>query len=271
MNNRIQRFFGQSWHICPDAIEPFLLSVARDSTEEESGPMAKRPAHDRYGDSIPALEMTDDGIAIVPVHGAMVKGATGSDKYRYGVTSHSDIEDDLDESLARGARAILLDINSPGGTVAGTPELAAKVDKIGGVVDIYSFNGQLSASAAEYFSAGVSARFGVRSSINGSIGTILQTLDISKMLDMMGVTVNVFASGKYKGTGNPVKPMTDDQREYVQSLVKKMGGEFKDHMQMHRPLQDEHLQGQVFTGQQALDIGLLDQIVSSRAEVLSLI
>lgn len=233
--------------------------------------MAKRPGHDRYGDAIPAMEMTDDGIAIVPVHGAMVKRATGSDKYRYGVTSHDDIEDDLDEALSRGARAILLDINSPGGTVAGTPELAAKVDKIGGVVDIYSFNGQLSASAAEYFSAGVAARFGVGSSINGSIGTILQTMDISRMLEQFGITVNLFTSGKYKATGNPVKPMTDEQREFVQGLVKNLGGQFKDHMQMHRPLKDEHLQGQVFTGQQALDIGLLDQLVSSRAEALSLI
>lgn len=233
--------------------------------------MARRPQHDRYGDQIPAMEMTDDGIAIVPVHGAMVKGATGSDKYRYGVTSHQDIEDDLDEALSRGARAILLDINSPGGTVAGTPELAAKVDQIGGVVDIYSYNGHLSASAAEYFSAGVAARFGVHSSINGSIGTILQTVDISRMLERFGVTVNTFTSGKFKDTGNPTKPMTDEHREFLSGLVKVLGNEFKDHMQTHRPLKDEHLQGQVFTGRQALDIGLLDQIVSNRAEALSLI
>ncbi len=272
MNTRLQRFFGQSWHIFPEAIEPLLLDVMRDSADEPaSDPMDRRPAHDRNGDPIPAMEMTDDGIAIVPIHGPMVKGATGSDKHHFGVVSHDDIGDDLDDALAQGARAILLDINSPGGTVAGTPELAAKVDKIGGAVDVYSFNGQLSASAAEYFSAGVSARFGVASSISGCIGTILQTMDISKMLEMFGVTVNVFASGKYKATGNPYKPMSDEQRDYVRGLVKNLGAEFQDHMQAHRGLDSEHMQGQIFTGKQAVDIGLLDQLVQSRAEVLAMI
>jgi signal peptide peptidase SppA len=282
----LQRFFTHDWHIYPAALDPLLLAlcsvepVASFSSSSSSPsahsagptPVAKRPTHDAYGDEIPRMEITSSGLAIVPVHGPLLKGATGSDKKFYGVTSHEDVADDLNDAMAHGATRILLDMNSPGGTVSGTPELAALIDEIAGAVDLFSFNGSLSASAAEYLSAGAVARFGVSSSINGSIGTILQTVDFSKLLDNLGIKVNLFTSGKYKGTGNPYVAMTDDQRDYLKSMVKTLGAEFADHMTAHRPaMKPDHMQGQVFTGKQALEIGLLDQLVQSRAEAIRLI
>jgi signal peptide peptidase SppA len=288
----LQRFFSQDWHIYPAALDPLLLVLlsccvrpvaaspvaasaspsahSADATREE--PIARRPSHDAYGDEIPKMEITSSGLAIVPVHGPLLKGATGSDKKYYGVISHEDVADDLNQALAEGATKILLDINSPGGTVAGTPELAALIDEISGAVDLFSFNGQLSASAAEYLSAGAVARFGVSSSINGSIGTILQSVDFSRMLDSLGITVNLFTSGKFKGTGNPYVAMTDEQKDYLKSMVKTLGAEFAQHMTAHRPaMKPDQMQGQVFTGKQALEIGLLDQLVQSRAEAIRLI
>jgi len=273
----LSRFFSQPWHIQPAAIESLLLRLvemesARHPLSDEVEPLDARPSHDCMGDPLAQMELLSSGLAIVPVHGPLVLGATGSDKKYYGVASHEDISADLDEAINQGAESILLDMNSPGGTVAGTPELAQKIDDLSAQVDIFSYNGQLCASAAEYLSAGVTARFGVGSSINGSIGTMLETVDISKLLERFGVTVNLFTSGKYKATGHLAKALTDDQREFLTTFVKNHGAEFAAHMQAHRPsLTAEHMQGQIFTGREAASIGLLDQLVSSRAEAIALI
>lgn len=282
MNLRtLDRFFpADGWHILPAAFENLLLTVLQGGPQEydDEGGLApshrdRRPKVDYNGDEIQQMTVTEHGLAIVPIHGPLMKGATGSDKYYFGVISHEDVEADLDEAVAQGATDILLDINSPGGTVAGTPELAAKIDELAGsAVNLYSFNRGLSASAAEYLSAGASHRFAVESSINGSIGTILQTLDLSKMLENFGVKVHTFASGKYKGTGNPYTAMTDDQKDYLKSMVKQLGAGFAAHMQSHRPsMQSEHFQGQTFTAKEALAIGLTDETVRTRAEVLAAI
>src|SRR5262245_59692762 len=135
MNLRtIDRFFSQSWHILPSAFETMMLSVLDQDKFAENyrtpDYIVHRPTIDAYGDEIARMRGTQNGVAIVPVHGALMANASGSDKYYYGVISHEDIAEDLDEAVNRGAEAILLDINSPGGTVAGTPELASKIDEL---------------------------------------------------------------------------------------------------------------------------------------------
>lgn len=295
MNLRtLDRFFPpDGWHILPTAFENLLLTVLQQEREEPQRQVKAwstgnsssyrdelertveaRPKVDYWGDEIAQMTVTESGLAIVPIHGPLMKGARGSDKYYFGVISHEDVEADLDNAQAQGAHTILLDINSPGGTVAGTPELAAKIDELGGSPDlnVVSFNRGLSASAAEYLSAGASLRFATESSINGSIGTILQTVDLSKMLEQFGVTVHTFTSGKYKGTGNPYQAMTDDQKDYLKGMVKQLGAQFAAHMQSHRPsMQPEHFQGQTFTAKEARIIGLTDETVRTRAEVLAAI
>lgn len=273
MNARtLERFFSQDWNILPAAVEPMLLKLASAENTEREMKMPARPDHDAGGNELPKLEITPDGIAIVPIKGPLVHNATGEDKYWYNVIAHGDVADDLDQALAEGARAVLLDIDSPGGTVQGTEELAGKIDEVAGAVDVFSFNNGLCCSAAEYLSVGAVMRMGLPSSLNGSIGVILQTFDFSKMLERFGVTVNLFTSGKFKGTGHPAKALTDDQREYLQAHVKMMADEFKGHVRAHRPsMTDELMQGQTFTGKQALNIELLDQLVQRRSQALGLI
>lgn len=283
MNLRaLQRFFSQDWHILPSAIEPLILAIVSEEEEHsshsshhshpETQAMANRPKYDRNGDPLPQMEMTDAGTAIVPIHGPIVSGATGSDKYNYGVTSPEDIAADLDEAVNQGATTILLDVNSPGGTVLGGAELAAKIDDLAGAFDLFSFNHGVSASLAEFLTVSATARFGLPSSINGSIGTILQSFDLTGLLDKFGVKVNTFASGKYKGMGSPFRSLTDAQREYLQSFVNKNAGQFKDRMQMYRPdIEAASMEGQFFDGSEAQSLGFLDELVNSRAQALAAI
>jgi capsid assembly protease len=274
MNARtLERFFSQEWHILPDAAQSLLLAVtSNESRSGSSEPRTARPTHDADGNEFAQMEILDSGLAIIPIHGPLVAGATASEKEWFGVVSYDDIAEDIDNATNQGVDKILLDIHSPGGGVTGLAEMAAKIDDLSGVIDVYSFNRGCCASAAEYLSAGATARFGVASSINGSIGTILQTLDISKMLETIGVKVHTFASGKYKATGNPYSAMTEDQSAFLKDWVKTWADDFKAHMTNHRPqMKEDHMQGQIFTAAQAWDIGLLDEIVKSRAEVIQAI
>lgn len=272
MNPRtLDRFFSQEWHILPDAAQTLLLSVMQLDEKSDGEPMDARPTHDVNGDAMPQLQVLDSGLAIVPIHGPLMDNATGSDKFFMGVTSYQDIADDIDTALNQGVENFLLDIMCPGGTVRGLAECASVISELADSMNVASFNRGTSASAAEYLSAAALPRYGMVSSVNGSIGSILQTIDVSKMLEKFGVTVNTFASGKYKAMGNPYMAMTDDQKDFLKGWVKNSANDFKDHMRIHRGLKDDHMEGQIFTAAQALNIGLLDEIVKSRAEVIQAI
>ena len=237
--------------------------------------MPRRPTSDIYGEDIAQMTI-QSGIAIVPIHGALVQGASGFEKWYDGVRSHEDIDEDLDaaeNALQSGkARAILLDMKSPGGTVAGTPELAARISALAQALPVYSFNGSLSASAAEYLSAAAQVRFATPSSTNGSIGVILQRMTMTGWLEMWGVKVDLFTSGKLKAAQHPLKELSESDREHLQGRTDELGAEFRAHMLAHRPaLQAGTMQGQVFTGTNAAKNGLVDALVPSLRAVLAAI
>lgn len=273
----MNRLIQGPWWILPAQFDALLMRAARFSVDErlehdgQDGlrVFAARPENDVHGDPFSKLEMRGS-VGLVTIDRPLLKGARGSDKYYFGVLSHEDVAEDLDAAVAQGARSILLNMDSPGGTVAGTPELASKIAglrKQG--MRVYSYAGTMSASAAEYVSAPAEARFAAGSAMVGSIGTRLDVVNISKMLEKFGVQWEVITSGKYKATGHPAVPLSDDQRAYLQDMVSAHAAEFQAHMKAWRPgLGAEHMQGQVFTGKEAARIGLVDDTADSLEEVL---
>jgi len=234
--------------------------------------MPDRPDFDQWGDPLPKMRLSDTGVALIPIQGAILKGASGSAKYFLSVTSYEDIGADIDAALT-GARAIVLLGKSGGGTITGAPELSAKVASIArSGYPILSYTEDQLCSSVEMITAGCTARFATASAICGSIGVIWERLDTSKHLAGLGISYNVFTSGKFKSYGRPHTELTDDQKDWLQSFVDARGAEFRDHMQAHRPrLPAEAMEGQIFTGHQAAKIGLIDATVSGLPEVLALL
>lgn len=277
----ISKYLAQEWIILEShALELFqrLLALQAGPMEaglrERAGAAAdgKRPKRDAYGDEIEQMTLRE-GIAVVPIHGALVQGASGFEKFCAGVRSHEDVHADLDRAEnavdSGEARGILLEMKSPGGTVAGTPELAARIQQLAGRMAVASFNGDLSASAAEYLSAAAAPRFATPSSTNGSIGVILQRVSLVGRLEQMGIEVTTFTSGKLKAAANPYKPLTEGDASYLQGRTDALGVEFRAWMQSHRPgLTSDSMEGQVFTGRQALANGLIDALEPNQRAVL---
>jgi ClpP class serine protease len=103
-----------------------------------------------------------------------------------------------------------LDIDSPGGTVAGTPELAAAVSALDQKKPVYAFSSGLMASAAYWIASQARAIYATPSAQVGSIGVVQAVVDRSAAINAAGIKVEVFSVGKYKAMGAPGTPLTDD-------------------------------------------------------------
>jgi len=258
------------WFLDPGHWESVRAMLSRPRPTGAAEPLDQRPAFDIWGDPISQMTM-DQGVAVIPVNGALMKGATGFDK-RQGVAAYEDVHEDLNAAQAAGAKAIVLAINSPGGTAVGARGLAEHVASVAEKTTIVSYTEDMQCSAAEYLSGACSARFATPDAIVGSIGTIMSSISFEGMLNKFGVKASVFTSGKFKGAGHPFKDLTPEQSIYLQSFVDALASEFKTHMQTHRPgITDSMMQGQIFTGKQAASNGLIDGTVSSLEQVLSLL
>ena len=233
--------------------------------------LAKRPLMDAWGDAIPQMQMVGK-MAIVPICGPMLNGAAASDKYYAGYMAHDDVHEDIDKALADGAKQILFNVDSPGGTVSGTPELAARIAGLPGQgVLTAAYMGRLCASAAYFAIAGCQAIIAAPSAVVGSIGTIWETINVASALERMGIEWSVFTSDGLKGTGHPGRKLSDEQKKWMQGMVDQMAGEFKAHVTQFRKVGPEVMRGQIFTGTEAVKNGLVDLTAANLAEVMKVL
>lgn len=270
----IEALYGHPWAAKPEAWyaahNVFMRHLSGDLAAP-TVPGAARPAKDWLGE--PLEQMTiENGIARIPIKGVLIKGAGLLEK-TCGVVSHEDIHEDLDKAESHKLRGIVLDINSPGGTVQGTPELASRLARIQeSGIPVFAFTDTLMASAAYYLAAGATAIFASPSAIVGSIGVIWETYNVVESLKARGIEVNVFTSGPFKATGHPYTKVSDEQREWMQSHVDMLAEEFKKHVRTYRgEVEEETMQGQIFTGAEALRSHLVNGEARTIGEVVAML
>ena len=167
-----------------------------------------------------------------------------------------------DESIS----TILLAIDSPGGMVAGTMELADDVAQASLVKPVAAHIEDLGASAAYWVASQAQRVTATRISQVGSIGVVAEVIDAKGAADQQGLVVHVVSTGDYKGLGAPGTEVTQAYLDEVKSLVEGIGREFFGAVQRGRGLSDRQLTaartGQVWLAPQALSMGLLDGIES---------
>lgn len=169
-------------------------------------------------------------------------------------------------------KAIVLRINSPGGTISGSDYLLHHLRKLADERDvpIVVSMGAVAASGGYYVAMAVGdtpeSIFAEPSTFTGSIGVIIPRYDLSELLQNWGIEYDAVASGELKGMGSMAKPMTEEERELFQEIVDEGFEQFKDVILSGRPgFRDdpEELEalatGQIFTARQAVQNGLVDQ------------
>ena len=161
--------------------------------------------------------------------------------------------------------ALLLRIDSPGGTVGDSQEIHGALMRLRekGCRVVASF-GNISASGGVYVGVGAEKIIANPGTITGSIGVILRGNNLSKLLDRIGIRFETVKSGIYKDILSPDRALTAEEKELLQSLIDSSYKQFVTAVSKGRQLSEEVVKtfadGRVFTGEQAKNLGLVDEL-----------
>lgn len=217
---------------------------------------------------LPAMDITRDGVAIIPIKGPLIMHAGLLEK-KCGACSYDDIKRDLRSAVDAGLEMVALDINSPGGMCVGNQEVAEYILQLREQgMRIKAFSDSIICSAAYNIAAACEEVFITPTTMAANIGTIMAILDCSEQFKEAGLKVDLFTTGKFKGAGVEGTSLTEEQRAYFQGLSDKYGAMFKDNVRANRLVEEETMEGQVIVGSDAADAGLVDGIVRDLDDVL---
>lgn len=205
-------------------------------------------------------------VAIVPVTGLLVNRSVagwfgtvpGQDALRARIASAA-------ADTATGA--IVLHVDSPGGTVAGTAETAAAVRAAAAIKPVVAVVDALAASAAYWIAAQASEIVVVPNGELGSIGVMAMHQDWSRFWDRMGVTPTVIASSQFKAERSPFAPLSDEARADIKASVDEADAAFVADVAAGRRttadrVRAEFGQGRVVSAARAVEIGMADAIAT---------
>lgn len=211
------------------------------------------------------------GIAHIHVFGPVARNLPPLQRAT-GKTDFAQIHEDFSAAKAAGASGILLHIDSPGGTVNGTPEAAALIADCDVPVVVHA---ERAASAGYYLAAGADAIISSPSADVGSIGVMFPRVDLSEALKKAGIKAEAITNteGDLKGI-SATGELTPVQRDYLKSEADGMFATFKQHVLNHRAVPATAMRGQTLSGSAALAANLVDALGDasvSRAHLLKLI
>ena len=163
-------------------------------------------------------------------------------------------------------KGILVRVDSPGGTVGPTQEIYGEIRKISSKKKVYVSIGNVAASGGYYIASAGEKIFANPGSITGSIGVIMQTVNIEQLVKLMKVDVKTIKSGKFKDIGTPFKEMTEEEREMLYGVTRDIHEQFIEDIAKARRLEIDKVReiadGRIITGRAAREIGLVDVIGS---------
>jgi ClpP class serine protease len=219
---------------------------------------------------LPIYEVVD-GVALVQVFGKIVKGYDDFTCWYFGLMSTDRLQRAIDELAARSdVAAVLFWLNTPGGSSAGMPETADAIVALGESKLTVAFSADTAASNGYRLAAACRQIFCTRSAVLGSIGTYLAFYDYTEMLTAAGIKLELLVRGKYKAAGVAGKPLSDDQRAFLDEWVGRCDDLFKTFVTARRPgVSADTMQGQWFDGEQAVTLALADRLVSGLPELLA--
>jgi capsid assembly protease len=258
---------------------PLLITPAKfDAILQFLGP--------RIGLEIPELEATTDfsasknfrkdsgdGIGLIPVHGTLVHRSSGFDGYS-GLTSYEAIRSQFREAVMDSSiEAILLDIDSPGGEVAGVFDLVDEIYAARGAKPIYAVANESAFSAAYAIASAADRVFLPRTGGVGSIGVLYVHADRSGFNEKTGFKYTPIFAGARKNDFSPNDPLSEEARSLAQSQIDDIYGVFVRTVARNRGISEARVRATdaaMFQGDGAVSQGLADE-VKSVVEVLEMI
>ena len=161
-------------------------------------------------------------------------------------------------------KAIVFRIESPGGGVSPSQELYREIQRTAEKKPVVASMGSVAASGGYYIASGVQKIYANPGTITGSIGVIAQFTNFEELFKKIGFRMEVVKSGAFKDVGNPGRAMTPEEREYLQKLLDSVHQQFIRDVARGRRMPEEKVReiadGRIFTGEQAKEMGLVDEL-----------
>ena len=171
-----------------------------------------------------------------------------------------------------GIRAVVLRINSPGGGVAASQEIYRAVRKLQTKKKVIVSMGSVAASGGYLIAAAADRIVANPGTVTGSISAVMHFADVQELMKKVGVRSSVIKSGKFKDIGSPVRDMTAEEKQLIQGIVDDIYDQFVRTIAEDRKIPLEQVQsladGRIFSGRQALQLKLVDELGSLEDAVL---
>lgn len=249
---------------------PMLMEPTRMASVLMAGQYASQEQVDKL--AAKRLPRVNGQIAVIPVHGTL---ATFDDPW-FGISSMPRIGYALDVAMSsKDIKGVILHVDSPGGTVYGTPELANKISGYRGTKPLIAIADTEAASAA-YWTASAADQLVVTTSGEvGSIGVLTIHQDLSQAMEQMGRKVEIISAGKYKVEGHPFAPLDKEARAEMQRSVDEIYGDFVKAVANHRNVTPDTVrkqfgEGRMVDAKRAVSVGMADRVATFN-ELLSMI
>lgn len=206
------------------------------------------------------------GIAVLPISGTIMPRGGGFFFELFGLTSAESIGQKFAAAVADSSvGAIILDVNSPGGSVQGIDELSKQIFDARGSKPIVAVANHLAASAAYWIATAADELVVTPSGEVGSVGVFAAHTDISQALERDGIKTTLISAGKYKVEGNPYQPLSEEAQAAYQARVDQYYSMFTGAIARNRatPVADVRAgygQGRAVGAKEALSLGMVDGI-----------
>ena len=254
----IQSLYGIPWAILPQKLEAINAIIERGVRGERgfTGQDSGQKSRASY------MSVDDAGIATIRIHGTVGRRMSVLQYLLGGVPTEillSDVNRALSDPQVKG---ILLYIDSPGGTVDGTKELADRIYDGRSQKPVFSFAEGEMASAAYWLGSSAHKVFAERTAIVGSIGVVAAHYDFSGFDEKLGVKRTYIYNGKYKRIANDAEPLSDEGRAYLQGIVDDYYGIFVEDVERNRETLSQKdilgMESKVYIADKALKERLID-------------
>jgi signal peptide peptidase SppA len=262
----------------PLAITPEKLATIVDAFEmHRAGTMTEEEIVRRVGmyfdpddedaEDSPGYTTTQDGIAVLPIQGTISQRLSGMQQHSGGASTErigADFDDAMQDPAVKG---VVLNVDSPGGSIHGVAELANKVFQARGKKPITAVANSQMSSAAYWIASSADKIVASPSSLVGSIGVITVHRESSKSDEARGAKYTVVSAGQHKADGNPYEPLTEQSRATLDQLVGSVYDQFVGSVARNRSTTADAVkggygQGKSLLGQEAVSAGLADRVAT---------
>jgi signal peptide peptidase SppA len=247
----------------PDAASEVLALIKKKQTANTE-PVKTAPWEEVEFEDSEDME-SNHKVAVVRASGVLALGVSGY----WGCCDLEELADEIEEAdNDANITAIVVEMDSPGGTVNGTPEAAKRIASIS--KPILFWTSRQMCSAAYWLASSADMIAAAPSAIVGSIGCVLAFYDQSKFYDQLGFKVDVFRSGDLKAAGFPGTALSDAERAHFQATVDEVAGDFQTTvLEFRTNLELGLFDGRTVTGKMAEPAGLVDGVYTTRDEAIA--